>query len=166
MGRIYLSSTRSCLRLRLWRIWVFSLRMECCLTKTRLAWSISLYRRLCCVAFQILLLLWDNACYSCCGVTAIINPNSVTSIGDQAFYESSKLMTMGISGSMNSIGVCAFQECTWLTLVVIQKINYIHWGLCIFPVFQFEDCLHRWRTWISLECISFWNEDHQILHQR
>lgn len=48
-------------------------------------------------------------------------PNTVTSIGDEAFGECDKLTTVIISNSVTSIGREAFRECTGLTSIIIPN---------------------------------------------
>ena len=54
-------------------------------------------------------------------LTKIILPNSVTSIGDCAFYGCSKLTSIVIPNSVTSIGSGAFQDCSNLTSIVIPN---------------------------------------------
>ena len=53
------------------------------------------------------------------GCISTIIPNSVTSIGDYAFYECSGLTSVAIPNSVTSIGECAFVRCSGLTSVTI-----------------------------------------------
>ena len=48
-------------------------------------------------------------------------PNSVTSIGDRAFYECTSLTSVTIPNSVTSIGASAFSRCTSLTSVTIPS---------------------------------------------
>ena len=63
----------------------------------------------------------DNAFYGCNGLTSVTIPNSVTSIGDDAFYECSGLTSVTISNSVTSIGDDAFKYCRGLTSVTIPN---------------------------------------------
>ena len=58
--------------------------------------------------------------FSGCGLTAITIPNSVTHIGDYAFYNCSGLTSVSIPNSVTSIGSESFKGCTGLTSVIIE----------------------------------------------
>ena len=64
----------------------------------------------------------DNAFYRCTGLTSVTIPNSVTSIGRGAFFESRSSITI-VPDSIISIGSAAFGQ-RFLYLCVSQ-INYI-----------------------------------------
>ena len=53
--------------------------------------------------------------------TKVTIGNSVTTIGDYAFYECRSLTSVTIGNSVTTIGVCAFEQCTSLTSVTIGK---------------------------------------------
>ena len=50
----------------------------------------------------------------CSGLTSVIIPDSVTYIGERAFYNCSGLTSVTIGGSVTSIGDCAFCGCSGL----------------------------------------------------
>jgi len=60
-----------------------------------------------------------NVIADCTGLTSIILPYGVTSIGWQAFYGYSKLTSITIPNSVTSIGNYAFYDCTGLTSITI-----------------------------------------------
>jgi hypothetical protein len=61
----------------------------------------------------------NYAFYYCYGLTSITIPNSVTSIGNRAFYYCSGLTSITIPNSVTSIGNYAFEYCSGLTSVTI-----------------------------------------------
>jgi len=63
----------------------------------------------------------NSAFYGCTGLTTLTIPNSVTSIGNFAFYGCTGLTTLTIPNSVTSIGSHAFYECTSLTSIIIPN---------------------------------------------
>ena len=63
----------------------------------------------------------NAAFYGCSGLTSVTIPNSVTSIGDGAFRDCSGLTSVTIPNSVTSIGDGAFRDCSGLTSVVIPN---------------------------------------------
>jgi hypothetical protein len=57
----------------------------------------------------------DDAFQDCSGLTNVTIPNSVTSIGRSAFYDCTKLTSIIIPNSVETIGGSAFLGCTGLT---------------------------------------------------
>ena len=57
----------------------------------------------------------DEAFWDCTGLTSIIIPNSVTSIGDEAFENCTGLTSIIIPNSVTNIGNSAFTDCDNLT---------------------------------------------------
>ncbi|MBQ0136258.1 MAG: leucine-rich repeat domain-containing protein, partial [Oscillospiraceae bacterium] len=57
---------------------------------------------------------------SCSRLTSINIPNSVTSIGDQAFYGCTNLPGIVIPNSVTSIGIQAFYGCSSLTNIKVK----------------------------------------------
>ena len=62
-----------------------------------------------------------NAFYFCSGLTSIIIPNSVTSIGNSAFLGCSGLTSITIPNSVTSFGSATFSNCSGLTSVTIPN---------------------------------------------
>jgi hypothetical protein len=63
----------------------------------------------------------NNAFYGCTGLTALTIGNSVTSIGNMAFYRCSELTALTIPGSVTEIGEHAFSTYTNLTEINSQN---------------------------------------------
>ena len=64
-------------------------------------------RQICNYAFSDI----AGSSYICTGLTSVIIPNSVTSIGNYAFYECSGLTSVTIGNSVTSIGAWCFYSC-------------------------------------------------------
>ena len=65
----------------------------------------------------------NSAFYGCTGLTSIIIPNSVTSIGSSAFSNCYGLTNVTIPNSVTSIGSWAFDNCYGLTAVHISDLS-------------------------------------------
>ena len=65
----------------------------------------------------------DYAFFYCSGLTSIEIPNSVTNIGEQAFCSCSALASITIPNSVTSIGGSAFSGCTGLKEVHITDLD-------------------------------------------
>lgn len=59
--------------------------------------------------------------FSCLSLTSIEIPNSVTSIGNMAFWNCRGLTSVTIPNSVTSIGDNAFYKCTGLTSIEIPN---------------------------------------------
>src|SRR5262245_11752564 len=62
-----------------------------------------------------------NAFWECTRLTSVTIPNSVTNIGDFAFYYCSSLANLTLGGAVTSIGDYAFLLCTSLSSVTIPS---------------------------------------------
>ena len=65
----------------------------------------------------------EKAFYFCFSLTIIEIPNSVTSIGDLAFWYCSSLTSIKIPNSVTTIGKNAFSSCKSLTSIVVDAGN-------------------------------------------
>ena len=63
----------------------------------------------------------NSAFYYCSGLTSVTIPNSVTSISQSAFYNCSGLTSITIPNSVTSIGGSAFSGCSSLTSIAIPN---------------------------------------------
>ena len=65
----------------------------------------------------------ESAFWGCSGLTSVTIPNSVTTIGDAAFYGCSGLSSVTIGNSVTSIGEIAFSRCSGLTKLVSLAVE-------------------------------------------
>ena len=68
------------------------------------------------------------AFYNCASLTSVNIPNSVTSIGSSAFYNCTGLTSVTIGNSVTSIGSYAFQYCDSLTIYCEATRNPSGWS--------------------------------------
>ena len=78
----------------------------------------------------------EYAFYHCTGLTSVTIPNSVTSIGEFAFSDCSGLTSVTIPNSVTSIGGYAFSGCSGLTSVTFNAEKCTEMGSNSFPVFN------------------------------
>ncbi|MBO7203206.1 MAG: leucine-rich repeat domain-containing protein, partial [Paludibacteraceae bacterium] len=64
-----------------------------------------------------------QAFYGCTGLTSVTIGNSVTSIGSSAFSDCTGLTSITIPNSVTSIGSWAFRGCTGLTSMTVEATN-------------------------------------------
>ena len=76
----------------------------------------------------------DNAFFGCENMTSITIPNSVTSIGESSFSNCSGLTSITIPNSVTSIGASAFYYCSGLTSITLGNslsiIGYNAFNMC------------------------------------
>ena len=73
------------------------------------------------------------AFYGCSSMTSVTIPNSVTSIGQGAFYGCSSMTSVTIPNSVTSIGNNAFSYCTSLTSIISKMENPCNINSGCFP---------------------------------
>ena len=66
------------------------------------------------------------AFYFCSGLTSVTIPNSVTSMGNNAFNNCSGLTSVTIPNSVTSIGNMAFEGCSGLISIVVEDGNPVY----------------------------------------
>ena len=67
----------------------------------------------------------DSAFYYCTKLTSVTIPDSVTSIGDSAFYYCTKLTSVTIGNSVTSIGDYAFYYCRLTSVTIPDSVTSI-----------------------------------------
>jgi len=108
----------------------------------------------------------EAAFYGCSSLTNIIIPNSVTSIGEAAFNGCSGLTNIIIPNSVTSIDDYAFQYCSSLTSIIIpNSVTHIGWWAfnecyCLRNVYSFITDL----SGLSMYDDSFMDYEECTLH--
>jgi hypothetical protein len=86
----------------------------------------------------VLLSIGEDAFYHCVTLTSINIPDSVRSIGGEAFLQCTALAgTLTLSSALTSIGDYAFQGCSSLTSIVIPNTTNLAYGI---GIQAFEGC--------------------------
>ena len=94
----------------------------------------------------------DNAFYGCSSLTSITIPNSVTSIGEGAFSGCIGLTSVTIPNSVTSIGGGAFSGCIGLTSVTIpNSVPCIQWATFSGCIGLTSVTIPNSVTWIGME---------------
>ena len=71
-----------------------------------------------------------SALYGAGGITKIILPNTITSIGDYAFYECTSLESINMLDSITSVGTMAFVGCTSLKSIEVPAQGVAAFATC------------------------------------
>jgi hypothetical protein len=77
----------------------------------------------------------DAAFYNCRALTKIILPDKLTAIEDYAFYYCSSIQTIMIPSTVQSVGQASFYGCTKMTDIYIPK------SITVIPVGAFSQCI-------------------------
>ena len=95
----------------------------------------------------------EEAFYNCSRLTSVVIPNSVTSIGDQAFSGCTSLKSVEIGDSVTSIGDNAFNYCASLT-----KVNYTgtidQWAQISFSSYDSNPLFYAKNLYINGELVT------------
>ena len=103
----------------------------------------------------------DCAFYNCSSLTSIEIGNGVTTIGDDVFCLCDSLTSITIPTSVTSIGDCAFYYCSGLTSVVIPDSvtsigSYAFYFCDSLTSITFNGTKAQWN---AIEKGSYWNDD-------
>ena len=101
----------------------------------------------------------EEAFLECSGLTSIEIPNSVTTIGEWAFYNCNSLTSIEIPNSVTSIGERAFSGCKRLTSVTYNTNKPIIANSNIFDekVYQEAELIIPQGTSAAFQSITPWN---------
>ncbi len=85
----------------------------------------------------------EYAFYNCSSLTSVVIPNSVTNIGDYVFYNCYGLTSVEIPNSVTSIGMNAFRSCSSLTSVTsyISEENVFPINADVFKYVSTNACI-------------------------
>ena len=101
----------------------------------------------------------ENAFYNCSGLTSVTIPNSVTSIGKSAFYGCSGLTSVTIPNSVTSIGKAAFEGCSKLTSITIPNSvasigDRAFWGCSGLTSVIIGNGIKEVNGWVFVDCTN------------
>ena len=69
----------------------------------------------------------DDLAFSfCAGLTRVVIPDSVISIGEGAFYACASLTNVTIGSGVTNIGADAFERCPGLTVIAMDRLNPVY----------------------------------------
>lgn len=101
----------------------------------------------------------QNAFHSCMGLTEIIIPNSVTSIGSMAFAYCSELSELYIPSSVRSIGASAFSNATAITSITYNTYEPIRISdIFFYRVYQDAELIIPKGALAAFESTKTWNQ--------
>ena len=89
---------------------------------------------------------------SCTSLTSITIPNSVTSIGTYAFFNCDSLTSITIPNSVTIIGDCAFYDCESLTSVYISDISA--WCKILFASYDANPLYYAKKLYLNGELVT------------
>ena len=69
--------------------------------------------------------IFSYALANCTSLTSVTIPDTITTIGEGAFYNCSSLQTINIPNSVSSIGISAFENCSSLQYNVSESLKYL-----------------------------------------
>ena len=102
----------------------------------------------------------NDAFFSCYGLTSIEIPNSVTSIGEYAFYYCEGLASVTIGDHVTSIGQRAFEGCSGLTSITCHAVTPPSLGYDVFAAISGKSNIPLYVPFGSVAAyqVTGWNE--------
>ena len=104
----------------------------------------------------------DDAFYACDTLTSLVIPNSVTILGNNAFFSCNNLTTITIPDSVTTIGIYAFFSCDNLTTIIIPDSVTTIGNYAFFDTYL-ED-VYYYRTKSQWNSISFGTGNDPLLN--